>query len=115
MVIKMNLTNDEKHYNTLANYYFNKYHEKVAKISLNAGFSCPNKDGKKGYGGCTYCSKSGSGDFAGSPNDDLKTQFLSIKKIIAKNGLKPYIYLTFKQTQIPMVISIDLKKYIMNC
>lgn len=47
MVIKMNLTNDEKHYNTLANYYFNKYHEKVAKISLNAGFSCPNKDGKK--------------------------------------------------------------------
>lgn len=91
----MNLTNDEKHYNTLANYYFNKYHEKVAKISLNAGFSCPNKDGKKGYGGCTYCSKSGSGDFAGKPSDDLKTQFLNIKKIMAKKWPKtlfiPYL------------------------
>ena len=80
----MNLTNDEKHYNTLANYYLNKYHEKVAKISLNAGFSCPNKDGTKGYGGCSYCSRSGSGDFAGKPSDDLKTQFEKIKKVMVK-------------------------------
>ena len=80
----MNLTNDEKHYNTLANYYLNKYHEKVAKISLNAGFSCPNKDGTKGYGGCSYCSTSGSGDFAGKPSDDLKTQFEKIKKVMVK-------------------------------
>lgn len=84
MVIIMNLTNDEKHYNTLANYYLNKYHEKVAKISLNAGFSCPNKDGTKGYGGCSYCSRSGSGDFAGKPSDDLKTQFEKIKKVMVK-------------------------------
>lgn len=80
----MNLTNDEKHYNTLANYYLNKYHEKVAKISLNAGFSCPNKDGTKGYGGCSYCSRSGSGDFAGKPSDDLKTQFEKIKEVMVK-------------------------------
>lgn len=80
----MNLTNDEKHYNTLANYYLNKYHEKVAKISLNSGFSCPNKDGTKGYGGCSYCSRSGSGDFAGKPSDDLKTQFEKIKKVMVK-------------------------------
>lgn len=80
----MNLTNDEKHYNTLANYYLNKYHEKVAKISLNTGFSCPNKDGTKGYGGCSYCSRSGSGDFAGKPSDDLKTQFEKIKKVMVK-------------------------------
>ena len=84
MVIIMNLTNDEKHYNTLANYYLNKYHEKVAKISLNAGFSCPNKDGTKGYGGCSYCSRSGSGDFAGKPSDDLKTQFEKIKEVMVK-------------------------------
>lgn len=80
----MNLTNDEKHYNTLANYYLNKYHEKVAKISLNAGFSCPNKDGTKGYGGCSYCSRSGSGDFAGKPSDDLKTQFEKIREVMVK-------------------------------
>ncbi|MBS1477187.1 MAG: TIGR01212 family radical SAM protein, partial [Acholeplasmatales bacterium] len=66
------------------NYYLNKYHEKVAKISLNAGFSCPNKDGTKGYGGCSYCSRSGSGDFAGKPSDDLKTQFEKIKEVMVK-------------------------------
>ena len=42
--------NNEKHYNTLNNYYKQKYHKKIAKISLNAGFTCPNIDGKKGYG-----------------------------------------------------------------
>lgn len=113
MVIKMNLTNDEKHYNTLANYYFNKYHEKVAKISLNAGFSCPNKDGKKGYGGCTYCSKSGSGDFAGSPNDDLKTQFLSIKKVIAKKWPKT-LYIPYLQANTNTYGDIDQLEKIYN-
>ena len=113
MVIKMNLTNDEKHYNTLANYYFNRYHEKVAKISLNAGFSCPNKDGKKGYGGCTYCSKSGSGDFAGSPNDDLKTQFLSIKKVIAKKWPKT-LYIPYLQANTNTYGDIDQLEKIYN-
>ena len=78
----MNLMNEEKHYNTLSNYYKAKYNKKVVKISLNLGLSCPNKDGKKGYGGCIYCSKLGSGEFAGKKEDDLKTQFSNIKKII---------------------------------
>lgn len=80
----MNLMNDEKHYNTLSNYYKAKYGKKVVKISLNLGLTCPNKDGKKGYGGCIYCSKLGSGDFAGNKEDDLKTQFNNIKQIIDK-------------------------------
>lgn len=80
----MNLTNDEKHYNTLTNYYLHKYGKKVAKVSLNAGLTCPNKDGKKGFGGCTYCSKLGAGDFAGKPNQSIKEQFESIKAIMNK-------------------------------
>ena len=61
-----------KNYNTLTEYYKNKYNKKVAKIALNANFTCPNKDGKKGFGGCTYCSKMGSGDTAGDKNLPLK-------------------------------------------
>lgn len=80
----MNLMNEEKHYNTLSAYYKYKYHKKVAKISLNANFTCPNKDGTKGYGGCTYCSKLGSGDFAGDKEKSLKEQFLDVKNIIEK-------------------------------
>ena len=49
---------------------------------MNGGFTCPNIDGKSGYGGCIYCSKLGSGDFAGDKNKDLLTQFADIKAIM---------------------------------
>lgn len=73
-----------KRYNSLSNFYKEKYGRKVAKISLNANFTCPNKDGKKGYGGCIYCSNSGSGDFAGDKDKSLIEQFFDIKKIMDK-------------------------------
>ena len=73
-----------KRYNSIDRYYKAKYGKKVAKISLNGNFSCPNKDGKKGYGGCIYCSESGSGDFAGDKALDILTQFDQIKTIIDK-------------------------------
>ena len=78
----MNLMDQNKRYNTIDRFYKYKYGKKVAKISLNANFSCPNKDGTKGYGGCSYCSLSGSGDFAGDKNKDLLTQFADIKAIM---------------------------------
>lgn len=52
---------------------------KVMKISLNANFSCPNIDGTKGTGGCTYC-KSGSGEFAGDPQKTIAEQFFDVRK-----------------------------------
>lgn len=73
-----------KRYNSLSNFYKEKYGRKVAKISLNANFTCPNKDGKKGYGGCIYCSNSGSGDFAGDKDKSLIEQFFDIKKNMDK-------------------------------
>ena len=73
-----------KRYNSIDRYYKAKYGKKVAKISLNGNFSCPNKDGKKGFGGCIYCSESGSGDFAGDKALDILTQFAQIKTIIDK-------------------------------
>lgn len=74
----MNLMNDEKHYNTFNNYLKNRFKHKVFKVSLNAGMTCPNRDGTKGVGGCIYCSNSLSGDFAGKVSDDFKTQFNSV-------------------------------------
>ncbi len=86
----MKLMNDEKHYITLSNYYKNKYHQKVYKIALNGGFSCPNIDGTVARGGCTFCSFKGSGDFAGDKTLPLKAQFEDIKSMMQhkwKNGL----------------------------
>ncbi len=59
-------TLDNKRYHT-QNYELRKiFGEKVCKISLDGGFTCPNLDGSKGVGGCTYCSGRGSGDFTQS-------------------------------------------------
>lgn len=67
------------------NYYLrNTFGEKVFKVSINAGFTCPNIDGKVSFGGCTYCSKEGSGDFAGNPKDHLLKQFDDITKMMHK-------------------------------
>ena len=80
----MNYFTKDKPYNTLNEYYRKTYGHKIAKISLNANFTCPNKDGKKGYGGCIYCSKLGSGDFAGNKELPLDKQFIEVKEIISK-------------------------------
>lgn len=77
-------TDNNKRYHTLDYFYKNKFGKKVCKISLNAGFTCPNKDGTKGYGSCIYCSKLGSGDFAGNKEKDLITQFNEVKEIMKK-------------------------------
>lgn len=73
-----------KRYHTLDYFYRHQFHSKVCKISLNAGFSCPNIDGTVGYGGCIYCSKTGSGEFGGTLGDDLEKQFNEVKKIYDK-------------------------------
>jgi hypothetical protein len=75
-------TLDNKRYYTLNYYYKKTYGSKVFKVALNGGFSCPNKDGKKGTGGCIYCSPTGSGDFAGNIKEDILTQFENIKNMM---------------------------------
>ena len=82
---------DNKRYHTLNYYLKNRFHEKIYKVSLNAGFTCPNIDGTKGYGGCIYCSKTGSGEFGGNINDDLITQFNKVKEVMDKKWHGKYI------------------------
>ena len=75
---------DNKRYHTWNYYLRNNFGQKIFKVSINAGFTCPNIDGKVAYGGCTYCSKEGSGDFAGNPKDNLIKQFKDIKEMMHK-------------------------------
>lgn len=84
---KFKYTLDNKRYHTW-NYHLNRmFGEKVFKVALNGGFTCPNIDGTKGKGGCTYC-LSGSGDFAGNPAYDVITQFEEIKERMHKKWPK---------------------------
>ena len=79
---------DNKRYTTLNYFYKTKFKKKVFKVSLNGGFSCPNK--KNGHGGCIFCSKLGSGDFAGNVKDNLITQFNEVKDIMLKKWNDAY-------------------------
>ena len=81
-------TNSNKRYHTLDYFYKNRFDSKVFKVSLNAGFSCPNIDGTVGTGGCIYCSKTGSGEFAGCITDSLEEQFNKIKNMMHKKWPK---------------------------
>ncbi|WP_407271943.1 TIGR01212 family radical SAM protein [Radiobacillus sp. PE A8.2] len=70
---------DHKRYHSW-NYHLKQiFGHKVFKVALDGGFDCPNRDGTVAYGGCTFCSAAGSGDFAGDRVDDLETQFNAIK------------------------------------
>ncbi|MGI8382982.1 TIGR01212 family radical SAM protein [Robertmurraya sp. P23] len=71
---------DNKRYHTWNYHLRQTFGHKVFKVALDGGFDCPNRDGTVAYGGCTFCSAAGSGDFAGNRVDDLTTQFEEIKE-----------------------------------
>lgn len=87
---------------SLMEYYsFNRYlHErfgcKVYKISINGGFTCPNRDGTLGTRGCIFCSAGGSGDFAESPELSI-TQQIEKGKERVKNKIKSGKYIAYFQ------------------
>ena len=61
------------HYNSISSFLKERFDCKVVKLSLDAHLTCPNRDGSKGYGGCTFCSQDGSGSFAGSIEEQLSS------------------------------------------
>lgn len=74
----------ERLYYSLKDYYLEKYGTKVYKITIDAGFTCPNRDGTIGYGGCIYCDEQGSGRGQFKQNVSIKDQILNTKKILQK-------------------------------
>ncbi len=89
---------------TVNEYYKKLFGEKVYKISLAGGNTCPNRDGTKGKGGCIFCSQAGSGDFVPDPSLPEDEQIsLAIEKVKSK-GAKKYIayFQSFTATYLPL-------------
>ena len=72
-------------YRTLSEHYQEKFGCKVYKLSIDGGFSCPNRDGTAGYGGCIFCNETGSGDFAVS-RGSITRQLQDAKKWVEKKN-----------------------------
>jgi radical SAM protein (TIGR01212 family) len=97
---------DNKRYHTLNYHFKNKFGKKVFKVSLNANFSCPNKINGKG---CIFCSRLGSGDFAGNVNKDLVTQFNEVKDIMEKKWPNAY-YIAYFQANTNTFAPVNVLK-----
>lgn len=74
----------ERRYFALDYYLKQTYGEKLYKISLNGGCTCPNRDGTCGTRGCIFCSEGGSGDFASAPMLSIPEQIQSGKALVSK-------------------------------
>lgn len=74
----------DKPYYSLDYFLKKTFGEKVMKITLDGGFTCPNRDGKIAFGGCSFCSSKGSGEFAGNKLKSISEQFLDQKILMSK-------------------------------
>ncbi|MBP5250565.1 MAG: TIGR01212 family radical SAM protein [Lachnospiraceae bacterium] len=85
-------------------YLRKKYGRKIYKLPINAGFSCPNRDGTCGTGGCIFCSGAGSGDFAYDPSVPIGEQIRLSKAKAAEKGAEGYIayFQAFTNTYAPV-------------
>ncbi|MBR5945140.1 MAG: TIGR01212 family radical SAM protein [Lachnospiraceae bacterium] len=82
-------------YTSVNDYLQRTFNEKIYKIAIDAGFTCPNRDGTKGSGGCIFCSGNGSGDFAESRRLSVTEQIEAGKARVA--GKKPGKYIAYFQ------------------
>lgn len=96
---------DGKRYHSLDCELKSQFHEKVYRIPLNGGMSCPNRDGTIGSGGCIFCSAKGSGDFAGSALSTITEQLQMGKESLrTKRNVHSYIayFQAFTNTYAPV-------------
>ncbi len=92
-------------YRTAKQHYLQKFGCKVYKLSLSGGFTCPNRDGTKGVGGCSFCSDRGSGEFTAPPCQTIEKQLtLAKQKVAHKNKGGKYLayFQSFTNTYSPV-------------
>jgi uncharacterized protein len=108
---------DHKRYHTWNYHLQQKFGHKVFKVSLDGGFDCPNRDGTVAFGGCTFCSAAGSGDYAGNRADDLIKQFNDIKEKMHtkwKNGKYMAYFQAFTNTHAPVEVLREKYETVLN-
>ena len=90
-------------YKTLSQHYREKFGCKVYKLAIDGGFTCPNRDGMLGYGGCIFCSGAGSGDFAEKGNSIIEQLEKAKARVAFKNKNGKYIayFQSFTNTYAP--------------
>lgn len=97
--------------NTISDNLKKEFGQKTIKLSIDAGFTCPNRDGNKGVGGCIFCSESGSGDMASSGDNIAEVIDKQIEILSEKWPNAKYIAYFQSHTNTYAPVSILRKKY----
>ena len=102
----------EKPYHSLDFMLRERFGEKVYKVTLNGGMSCPNRDGKLGTRGCIFCSAGGSGDFAAVSSLSITEQI--DRQISILSAKDPYINISLISRHLPILMHLwnIWKKYL---
>lgn len=85
------------YYNSLNQHLKSRFGTKIYKLALSGGMTCPNRDGKLGFGGCIFCSAKGSGDFAEPACESIDIQIKNAKSRIKKKAGKGAKYIAYFQ------------------
>ncbi len=101
--------NNNKRYNDYSSFIKNKFKERVQKISLDTGFTCPNRDGTKGIGGCTYCNNNTFNPYYCKPSKSITQQLNEGITFFAKK-YKTQKYLAYFQAYTNTYADINLVK-----
>ena len=106
----MYIWGDDRPYNSYAAYFRRLFGSRVQKVAVNAGFTCPNRDGTIDTRGCSFCSAGGSGEFAASRRLSITEQIeeakARIREKLPKNGEVGYLayFQAFTNTYAPVEV-----------
>lgn len=98
-------TMEKTRYFSASQFFKKKFGTKIIKLPIDAGFTCPNRDGTLSSSGCIFCSEKGSGDFAGEKDDEIATQINKMKeKLSHKSSSNKYMayFQAFTNTYAPI-------------
>jgi len=102
----------QKRYNSYSQYFKRKFGERVQKISVDAGFTCPNRDGSLARGGCTYCNNNAFNPSYCDPNEPIEHQVLEGIKFHKVRYRRANSYLVYFQPYSNTHASLDHLKHL---
>jgi hypothetical protein len=105
--MKPPLFNNGKRYNDYSSFIKQRFSQRVQKVSINTGFSCPNRDGTKGLGGCTYCNNNSFKPFYTKPNKSVSQQLEEGIAFFSKK-YKTQQYLAYFQSYTNTYTDLDI-------
>ena len=103
-----------RRFNAYSNYFKRIFGERIQKVTIDAGFTCPNRDGKKGYGGCTYCNNDAFNPSYCVPGKSVRQQIEEGVEFHQKRYRKAEKFLAYFQAYSNTYDSLDNLKKIYN-